>query len=86
MTCRSDAEFKRVRRLFYDNLLAAIGRDGRSYSAIERDAGMGKNAIANGLKKGSMPTVVTLLKMCAAFGCTPNDLLKGCHMKGVGDD
>jgi len=63
------------RKEIADNIAAAIKGSGKTQAQIALEVGITKTVISDYIAGRSVPSVLTLAKLCAALDCTYEDIL-----------
>lgn len=78
MAKKVDRDAVRVQAQLSRNLRRLMAEDGRTCDDLDADASVASKTVWRLVSGRGLPSTMTLLRLCAALGCTPDDMLEGC--------
>lgn len=78
MAKKADPDAAMVQARLSHNLRRLMAEDGRTADKLEVDASVSQKTVWKIESGRGLPSIMTLLRLCAALGCTPNEMLEGC--------
>jgi DNA-binding Xre family transcriptional regulator len=78
MAKKADPDAAMVQARLSHNLRRLMAKDGRTADKLEADASVSQKTVWKITSRRGLPSIMTLLRLCSALGCTPNEMLEGC--------
>lgn len=78
MAKTADPDSAMVQARLSHNLRRLMDEDGRTADKLEAAASVSQKTVWKIESGRGLPSIMTLLRLCAALGCTPNEMLEGC--------